>query len=151
MSEAPKPTHTIAANLRWFAVIYTIATVVVSAAVELAYRSGLELPTTGLNIGVYAGVTLAAAQRFVARRDRQWDGRIRHNLALGYTLVSFAVSVVLFGALMAFDEITRRSVVDIFTQSGAIMIGAVVVAVAIFYGMARLMLGVAKKRGEQKA
>ena len=151
MSEALTPGYTIAANLRWFAVIYTIATVVVAAAVELAYRNGVELPTTGLNIGVYAGVTLAAAQRFAARRAREWDGRIRNNLALGYTLASTAVSVVLFGALLAFDEITRRSVVDMFSQSSAIMIGALVVGVVIFYGMARLMLGVAQKVGDQKA
>lgn len=131
------PTYTMAANLRWFGLIYVAAVAVLVVIVGLLQSAGVELPTTGLSIGLFAGVVAVAGQRFAARRA--WTGRDRNLLALGYMIVAAAISCLLAAALTVVDA----SVFDEMARSGALagmIVVVVAVVAAIYFVTARLTL-----------
>lgn len=150
MSEATVPAYTIAANARWFTVVYTAVTLAVAVIVGVAYQYGIEIPTSGASIGAFAGVALAAGQRFATKRDGLWTGKDRHKLALIYVAMSFASSLVLFAALLMIDQMTRDVILALIGEYGAFIAIVFAVMAVVFYGMARVMLAIAAKRGEQK-
>ena len=149
MSDVAASPYKMAANFRWFAVVYLVVTVIVATLTELAYQNGIELPTTGLNIGAFAGVSAVAGQRFATKRDWNWSSADRHQLALGYTLVSVVISFVLVGALATFDPTTRATIADLSAEVGLLALAIMGVAVLIFFVTARLTLGLMARRGKR--
>lgn len=150
MSESTVPArYTIAANCRWFAIVYTAVTVAVAALVELAYQNGIEIPTTGLNIGAFAGVTAAAGQRFASRHDWLWSSRERSQLALAYVALSIATSFALLGAFLVFDVASRQAIIAMVTQLGAWMLAILAIVALVLFGAARLTLGLIAQRGKR--
>lgn len=148
MSATEQPAYTISANLRWFAFVYLVAVVGAVALAAGLESVGISLPSIGVGIGVYAGVVAAAGQRFAERRD--WTGRDRNLLALGYVIIATAVSSLLGGAMLLLDS-TSLAVV---TNGGAfigILVGALTFVSLIYYGMARLMLMVIAGRRDRDA
>lgn len=150
MSEATAPEYTIAANARWFTIVYVAVTLVVAVIVGVAYEYGIEIPTTGASIGAFAGVALAAGQRFATKRNGLWTGKERHQLALAYVALSFASSLVLAAALLMIDEMTRDAIFALTGEYGGFIAIIFAVMAVVFYGMARVMLAIAAKRGKQK-
>lgn len=142
MSDTDTPNYTIAANLRWFALIYFAALIAVMMLVVILQNFGVTLPSTGLSIGLYAGVVAAAGQRFALRR--RWTGRDRNLLALGYTAIAAAISCALAGALVFVDP----AAMGLGNLSGMVGLAAIVVVIVglIYYGMARLMLMLIARR-----
>lgn len=142
MSDVSAPSYSIAANLRWFALIYLAALIVVVILVVVLENFGVTLPSTGLGLGLYAGVVATAGQRFAQRRD--WSGRDRNLLSLGYTIVAAGISCGLAGALLFVDP-AAVGIGDAAGLTGIIAIAALVVGL-IYYGMARLMLMLIARR-----
>ncbi|MCX7358895.1 MAG: ABZJ_00895 family protein [Alphaproteobacteria bacterium] len=131
------PTYTVAANLRWFGLFYVAAVVVLVVIVGVLQTMGVELPTTGLGIGLFAGVVAAAGQRFATRRA--WTSRDRNLLALGYMIVAASISCLVAASLIVVDSSTY----DEIARSGALAgMAVLVVAVvgAIYFVTARLTL-----------
>lgn len=148
MSDREQSSYTISANLKWFGIVYLI--VLVASAVLAAWLEtiGISLPLTGLGIGVYAGVVGIAGQRFAERRD--WTGRDRNLLALGYVTIATVLSLLLGGALLLLGSTSLA----IITSGGAyigILVGALIFAALIYYGTARLMLMLIARRRERDA
>lgn len=150
MSEAAAPTYTIAANGRWFALVYTAITLLLAVIVGVAYEYGVEIPTTGVNIGAFAGVASIAGQRFATRRDWTWTSKERHQLALTYMALSCVTSFALFAVLLAIDATTRDAVMAMVSQLGGFIAAIFVVVALVFYGMARVMLAIIAKRGKRQ-
>lgn len=147
MSDATRPAHSVAANLRWFAVVYLVALIVLSFVVNLLQTLGVALPSTGVGIGVFAALTYLAGSRFAARRD--WTGRDRHHLALGYVAIAIAVSCALMTIVMLLDPATAAMLTGIGDMLGVVLLIAAGVAL-FYYGMARLMLMLLARRGKQQ-
>jgi hypothetical protein len=63
VNEGAAPAHTIAANLRWFAVVYVIALIVLSFVVNLLRTVGVPLPSAGLGIGGFVARVYLAGSR----------------------------------------------------------------------------------------
>ncbi|QGZ95169.1 ABZJ_00895 family protein [Terricaulis silvestris] len=147
MSEAAQPTYSVAANLRWFAVVYIVALILLGFIVNLLRTVGVDLPSTGIGIGVFAALVYLAGSRFAARRE--WTGRDRHNLALGYVAVAITVSCTLMAIVMLLDPATAAMLMGIGDMIGVVL--AIAAGVALFYyGMARLMLMMLARRGKQQ-
>jgi hypothetical protein len=147
VSETAQPTYTVAANLRWFAVVYVVALILLRFIVNLLRTVGVDLPSTGIGIGVFAALVYLAGSRFAARRE--WTGRDRHNLALGYVVVAILVSCSLMAIVIAIDPATASMLTGIGNMIGVVL--AIAAGVALFYyGMARLMLMMLARRGKQQ-
>lgn len=147
MSDAAQPTYTVAANLRWFAVVYVVALILLGFVVNLLRAAGVDLPSTGIGIGVFAALVYLAGSRFAARRA--WIGRDRHNLALGYVIIAIAVSCTLMAIVLAIDPATAAMLSGIGDVLGVVL--AIAAGVALFYyGMARLMLMMLARKGKQQ-
>jgi hypothetical protein len=147
VSEAAQPTYSVAANLRWFAVVYIVALILLGFIVNLLRTVGVDLPSSGIGIGVFAALVYLAGSRFAARRE--WTGRDRHNLALGYVVVAILVSCLLMAIVLALDPAAASMLAGAGQMIGVIL--AIVVGVAvIYYGMARLMLMMLARRGKQQ-
>jgi hypothetical protein len=147
VSETAQPTYTIAANLRWFAAVYVASVIVLSFAVNLLRTVGVDLPSTGLDIGVFVALTYVAGGRFSSRRA--WTGADRHMLALGYAAVAILLSTARVAAVMLIDPATR-SMVTASAQTMALTLAVVAGFALIYYGMARLMLTLLARRGKQQ-
>lgn len=144
MSEAAAPTYTIAANLRWFAVVYVVALILLGFIVGLLRALGVDLPSTGLGIGVFAALSYIAGVRFGSRRS--WTGRDRHNLALGYVCVALVLSCTLLAIVLVIDPMTAAMLSDAGQIAGVLAL--IIAGVALlYYGMARLVLMIAARRG----
>jgi hypothetical protein len=147
VSEAAQPTYSVAANLRWFAVVYIVALILLGFIVNLLRTVGVDLPSSGIGIGVFAALVYLGGSRFAARRE--WTGRDRHNLALGYVVVAILVSCLLMAIVLALDPAAASMLAGAGQMIGVIL--AIVVGVAvIYYGMARLMLMMLARRGKQQ-
>lgn len=150
MTNAAASPATIAANLRWFAVVYAVALVAIGVAVAIAANYGIELPTTGAAIGAYAGVCVASAQRFALRRAFNWSSADRHKLALGYTAIAVVVECGLFAAAARVDPTAGAQLIDAWRAAPQLLIAFAAIALTIHYGMARLMLRFIANRGEKQ-
>lgn len=133
------PSYTIAANLRWFALVYVVSIVVLGLIVGYLQTVGVTLPTTGLGIGLFAGIVAAAGARFSTRRA--WTSPDRNLLALGYMAVAATLSCLLAAALVFTDASTLHDL----TSGGSFVVMALVVmfVVAVIYfitGRLTLML-----------
>lgn len=150
MSEDAQTDYTIAENLRWFAAVYVAGLLLVGFVVGmLRAAAGLELPSTGIGIGIYAALVYLAGSRFAARRGYNWTSRDRHNLALGYLITAIVVSCVLMAAML----IIEPSALAMFSNLGGIagILIAIILGVALlYYGMARIMLKLIARRGGQQ-
>jgi hypothetical protein len=147
VSDVAQPTYSIAANLRWFAAVYVASVIVLSFAVNLLRTVGVDLPSAGLDIGVFVALTYVAGGRFAARRA--WTGADRHTLALGYAAVAILLACARVVAVMLIDP-TTRSMVVASGQTIAIALAVVVALALLYYGMARLMLMLLARRGKQQ-
>ena len=145
MSETAQPGYTVAENLRWFAVAYLIALILFGFLVNLLRNAGVDIPQTGVGVGIYAGAVLAAGSRFAGRRG-DWTSRDRHNLALGYLIIAILVSCALMAAMFVIEPATFAMMSGLGSMIGVVV--AIVLGVALlYYGMARLMLKLIARRG----
>lgn len=150
MSESAQNDYTIAENLRWFGAVYVAALLLVGFAVGmLRAAAGIELPSTGIGIGVYVALVYLAGNRFAARRGFNWTSRDRHNLALGYLILAVLVSCALM-ALMFVIEPASIAMLSGLGNMIAIVIAIVLVVALLYYGMARLALKLIARRGGQQ-
>jgi hypothetical protein len=147
VSEAAQPTYTITANLRWFAAVYVASVIVLSFAVNFLRTVGVDLPSAGLDIGVFVALTYVAGGRFAARRA--WTGADRHKLAIGYAAVAIVLACARVVAVILIDPATG-SMVTASVQAIAITIAVIVALALIYYGTARVMLMLLARRGKQQ-
>jgi hypothetical protein len=147
VSETATPTYTIAASIRWFASVYLVSVILLSFIVNLLRTVGVDLPSAGLDIGVFVALTYLAGNRFAARRA--WTGGDRHNLALGYAAVAILLSCARVVAVMLLDP-TTASMIGATVQTIALAVAVVAGLALIYYGLARLMLMIAARRGKQQ-
>lgn len=145
MSDAVAPAYTLAASLRWFGIVYSVALLGVAVVVGVAATYGVTVPTTGLSIGLFAGVVVAAGQRY-ARKRGGWTGRERTHLAIGYTAIAVVVSVILFALVLVIDVAARAMIADMLDQVGLLLLGIFAVAVLIYFGLARFALAMIARR-----
>jgi hypothetical protein len=145
VSESTAPTYTIAANLRWFAVTYIVASILYAFVINLLRKVGVDLPSVGIGIGVYIALVYLAGSRFVTRRGYDWGSLDRHNLALGY--VSVVVLVACVGATAAF--FLAPAPPDLGMAVGIVIV-IIIVSALICYGVARLILKLIARRGKQQ-
>ena len=146
MSDTVAPRYTIAASLRWFALVYTTTTLALVAAIVVAAQYGISAPSTGLSIGAYIGVVYAAGSRFAEKSSGTWTPRDQNWLAIGYTAVSFGVSAILVAVFAQFDSATRADL-DLVVSDGIVAIAiAIPLVFAFFWGGARLSLAMVARR-----
>jgi hypothetical protein len=140
--------YTIAANLRWFALVYLVAILLTAALAAYLQTINITLPSTGVGIGVYAGVVAAAGHRFANRRD--WTGRDRNLLSLGYVAIAVVLSCALAGVLIYLEPSTFAAMSADATFI-TIIAAALLIAALIYYAMARLMLWLIARRLNREA
>lgn len=150
MSESTQTDYTIAENLRWFAAVYVAALLLVGFAVGmLRAAAGVELPSTGIGIGIYVALVFLAGNRFAGRRGYNWTSRDRHNLALGYLIIAVVTSCLLMAAMFVLEPASLAMVSGLGSMAGILI--AIIVGVALlYYGAARLMLKLIARRGGQQ-
>lgn len=151
MSETVAPRYMIAANLRWFAVVYFLVTLAVIVGSAVAERYGLTVPSTGVSIGVLVGTTWVAGDR-LAKSLAAWSSAQRHQLALGYTLVStlltIPLAVIAATVAVIFAGVPVAAFQALFAQYGLVYAIAIPIGILLSYAVARFALSqVAKARG----
>ena len=149
MSDSAQFDYTIAENLRWFGAVYVAALLLVGFAIGmLRAAAGIELPSTGIGIGVYVALVYLAGNRFAGRRGFNWTSGDRHNLALGYLIIAVVVSCLLMAAMFALEPASLAMLSNLSGMIGILI--AIVLAVALlYYGMARVALKLIARRGGQ--
>ena len=142
MSDSSPLTYTIAAGLGWFTVVFFIASIALAVVLGYLQTIGISLPSTGLGVGIYAGVVAAAGQRFSSKRE--WTGRDRNLLALGYTLIAGTLSCVFSAAVFFIDP----TMAEMFGSLRGILAVAIVIALMllIYFVMAWLILMLIARR-----
>jgi hypothetical protein len=145
---AADPAYTIAQNLRWFALVYLVALVLTAALAAYLQTINITLPSTGVGIGVYAGVVAVAGHRFANRRD--WTGRDRNLLSFGYVAIAVVLSCALAG-LLIFVESSPFAAMSSDAMFMGIIAAALLIAALIYYAMARLMLWLIARRLNREA
>lgn len=153
MSDSAHPAYSVAANLRWFAVVYFAVSAALSAAliVALYVLPNFAPPTAGLSIGIYVGVVYAAGLRFKQKTDTQWTSRDRNWLAPGYAGVSFIVSLLIIGFAFPFDPGTRDMAALVMSDGATAIAIAIPTIWFVFWAVARCSLAVvARQRGKQQ-
>jgi hypothetical protein len=144
VSEAAQPTYSIAANLRWFAAVYVVASILYAFVINLLAKFGIDLPSVGVGIGVYVALVYVAGIRFAGRRGYAWASRDRHHLALGYAIITVLVAAV--GATAAFFLTPLPQTSDLGAAVG-IVVAIVILTGLISYGIARVILKLIARRG----
>ena len=146
MSDSAAPTYSIFASVRWFALIYVIAIIAVSLVADVLAQLGVVLPEVGVGIGIFAGVAGLAGQRFAQRRE--WTGRDRNRLSMGYMLVAIAISCMWAAALFFFLPQDFPAAL-IAPDTRVFLVGIVFAVALIYYGVARLILVIAARQRQR--